>query len=35
MEKAHVTDYLTDTWPEIPDCLMKILFLGEAEIAVR
>ena len=35
MERACVTDYLLGADQKIPDWLIKILFLGEAETAIR
>lgn len=35
MERVHVTDYLIGIDQEIPDCLIKFIFLGEAKSAIR
>lgn len=35
MEKAHVTDDLIVVDQNIPDWLIKILFFGEVETAIR
>ena len=35
IEGVHVTDYLIGVPQEISGCLIKIMFLAEAEIAIR